>query len=127
MKRGKFGQRNATQVDMSLGDKIRSRRIALGFSQSELGQSVGLSFQQIQKYERGLNRVSAGRLTAIAKVLDVPLGFFYGPQETVTAATSLLDLDTKSQRVAKAFARIRSRKVKHQIVMLAERLAEERD
>ncbi|WP_256460925.1 helix-turn-helix domain-containing protein [Bartonella machadoae] len=60
-----------------VGKKIRFRRKMLKMSQKELGQSLNLSAQQIQKYETGLNRVSAGRLQEIAEKLDVPLSFFY--------------------------------------------------
>ena len=64
-------------VDVHVGSRIRMRRLYLGQSQSELARSVGLTFQQIQKYERGLNRVSASRLYDLARVLDVPVSFFF--------------------------------------------------
>ncbi|UTO28230.1 helix-turn-helix domain-containing protein [Bartonella harrusi] len=63
--------------DIFIGKKIRFRRKMLKMSQKELGHSLNLSAQQIQKYETGLNRVSAGRLKEIAEKLDVPLAFFY--------------------------------------------------
>ncbi|UTO28208.1 helix-turn-helix domain-containing protein [Bartonella harrusi] len=63
--------------DISIGKKIRFKRKMLKISQKELGNLLGLSAQQIQKYETGLNRVSAGRLKEIAEKLDVPLAFFY--------------------------------------------------
>ena len=64
-------------VDVHVGSRIRMRRLYLGQSQSELARAVGLTFQQIQKYERGLNRVSASRLYDLARVLDVPVSFFF--------------------------------------------------
>lgn len=67
----------ATSVDAYVGKRIRLRRIALGFSQEKLGEMVGITFQQIQKYERGANRVGASRLYDIAGALDVPLDFFF--------------------------------------------------
>lgn len=64
-------------LDSHVGARIRLRRTMLGMSQEKLGEAIGLTFQQIQKYERGTNRVSASRLFDIARVLDVPIGFFY--------------------------------------------------
>lgn len=64
-------------VDIHVGLRLRMRRSILGISQDKLAKSVGLTFQQIQKYERGTNRVSAGRLYQFAKLLDVPVIYFY--------------------------------------------------
>ena len=64
-------------VDVHVGARIRLRRTLLGMSQSALGEAVGLTFQQIQKYERGANRVSASRLWEFSQVLDVPPSFFF--------------------------------------------------
>ncbi|NHN87827.1 helix-turn-helix domain-containing protein [Acetobacter conturbans] len=66
-----------TDLDLHVGARIRLRRTMLGMSQEKLGEAISLTFQQIQKYERGANRVSASRLFEIARVLDVPIGFFY--------------------------------------------------
>lgn len=63
--------------DVSVGGKIRYRRKYIGISQTELGKKIGVSFQQIQKYENGSNRVGAGRLQEIANILDVDISFFY--------------------------------------------------
>ena len=60
-----------------IGERIRLRRTLLGLSQSELGKALGLSFQQMQKYERGANTIGAGQLCGIARALDVPVSFFY--------------------------------------------------
>lgn len=64
-------------TDVHIGNRIRLRRTLMGLSQEKLGEALGLTFQQVQKYERGANRVSASRLHDIARVLDVPVGFFY--------------------------------------------------
>ncbi|WP_273721591.1 MULTISPECIES: helix-turn-helix domain-containing protein [unclassified Bartonella] len=64
-------------IDQFVGKKIRFRRNMLKMSQKHLGQSLGVSFQQIQKYETGLNRVGVGRLKEIADILNVPIAFFY--------------------------------------------------
>jgi len=64
-------------IDIHVGGRIRLRRILLGLSQEKLGDAVGLTFQQIQKYERGANRIGASRLHQFSRVLDVPISFFF--------------------------------------------------
>ncbi|MCK5275389.1 MAG: helix-turn-helix transcriptional regulator, partial [Alphaproteobacteria bacterium] len=64
-------------VDIHVGSRVRLRRTLLGLSQEKLGEAVGLTFQQIQKYERGANRISASRMYALSRVLDVPVAFFF--------------------------------------------------
>jgi transcriptional regulator with XRE-family HTH domain len=64
-------------IDMHVGRQIRQRRAALGVSQEQLAGVLGVSFQQVQKYERGVNRVGASRLHDLARALDVPIGFFF--------------------------------------------------
>ena len=67
----------AGPVDAHVGNRIRLRRTLMGLSQEKLGEALGLTFQQIQKYERGANRVGASRLYDLAQILDVPVGFFF--------------------------------------------------
>src|ERR1700735_629684 len=64
-------------VDLHVGSRVRLRRTLLGMSQEKLGNAVGLTFQQIQKYERGANRIGASRLFDMSRVLDVPVQFFF--------------------------------------------------
>ena len=64
-------------IDIHVGSRIRLRRTLLGMSQERLGESLGLTFQQVQKYERGVNRVGASRLFDLSRVLDVPISFFF--------------------------------------------------
>lgn len=64
-------------VDMHVGGRLRLRRTLLGLSQEKLGEAVGLTFQQIQKYERGVNRIGASRMYDLSQILDVPVSFFY--------------------------------------------------
>jgi transcriptional regulator with XRE-family HTH domain len=64
-------------IDIHVGGRIRLRRTLLGMSQERLGESLGLTFQQVQKYERGVNRVGASRLFDLSRVLDVPISFFF--------------------------------------------------
>ena len=64
-------------IDIHVGSRVRLRRNFLGLSQTKLGEAVGLTFQQIQKYERGVDRISVGRLVHMAQVLEVPITFFF--------------------------------------------------
>lgn len=65
------------KVDVHVGQRLRVRRSLLGMSQEKLAEAIDLTFQQVQKYERGINRISAGRLFQFSKILDVPIGYFY--------------------------------------------------
>ena len=69
--------RSSGKSDVELGKRIRLRRVELHISQSELAEKLGVTFQQVQKYEKGVNRVGASRLQQIATALDVPVTFFY--------------------------------------------------
>src|SRR5258707_2708635 len=64
-------------IDIHVGSRVRLRRTLLGMSQEKLGEAIGLTFQQVQKYERGANRVGASRLYDLSRVLDVPVSFFF--------------------------------------------------
>jgi transcriptional regulator with XRE-family HTH domain len=70
-------EHRASPIDVHVGSRVRLRRTLLGMSQEKLGEALGLTFQQIQKYERGVNRIGASRLFDLARVLDVPIGFFF--------------------------------------------------
>ena len=96
MKTGRSG--HLTWVDEYVGRQIRVRRTALGMSQEALGNRVGLTFQQIQKYEKGVNGVSPTRLFDIAKVLDVPTSYFY-PEQTATEAPDNIVLDSEEHQI----------------------------
>src|SRR3954464_15874738 len=80
------GERNP--VDVHLGSRIRQRRILLGISQEELGKAVGLTFQQIQKYEYGVNRVGTSRLWDLSRALNCPVTFFFDEMDQLTADAS---------------------------------------
>ena len=114
--------------DQELGRRIRAHRLRLGYSQEKLGSMLGLTFQQVQKYEKGTNRVSAGRLQRIAEILNTPVMFFYsgmGPQakKRDPRTTSLAFLQTKGAiRLIRAYSEIGSRATKYALVVLAESL-----
>lgn len=99
-----LGQRSSSKEDIQIGGRIRAMRIDNKMSQSDLGQKLGVSFQQVQKYERGVNRVSAVRLNQIAKILNTTTdqlsGFSGGPQ------VDGFEFDVESYKLAKAFYRL---------------------
>jgi transcriptional regulator with XRE-family HTH domain len=76
----------ANEIDAHVGSRLRLRRLLLGISQEKLGAALGLTFQQIQKYERGANRVGASRLYDLSRVLDVPVSYFFADMPDETAA-----------------------------------------
>ena len=90
----KMKQRSAGKPDIELGKRIRLRRVEQKISQAELGDKLGVSFQQVQKYEKGVNRVGAARLQQIATALDVPVTFFYDGDGKAREVESLLFLDS---------------------------------
>src|SRR5512138_3267596 len=72
-------------IDIHVGSRIRLRRTLLGMSQQKLGEAIGLTFQQVQKYERGANRVGSSRMFELARVLDVPISYFFEEMGSDTA------------------------------------------
>ncbi|PWE18923.1 transcriptional regulator [Marinicauda salina] len=128
--------RGPTAVDRHVGSRVRLRRQLLNMSQEKLGEELGVTFQQVQKYERGANRIGAGRLWMLARVLDVPVSFFYdGVAETIGQAgfsegdqTPIVDDFIQSAdgvALAQAFAKIRDSKVRRRILDLVRTLAAE--
>jgi transcriptional regulator with XRE-family HTH domain len=123
-------------VDKYVGSRVRMRRIMLGMSQEKLGEALGLTFQQIQKYEKGTNRVGASRLQQISEVLQVPVSFLFdgGPSgvtlsEGAAASASpayIADFLATSEGLAltRAFTRIGDSKLRRSIVDLVEQIAE---
>jgi transcriptional regulator with XRE-family HTH domain len=125
----KLRKRRATAEDVEIGRKIRVLRLQRGLSQTELAQGLGLTFQQVQKYEKGANRVSAGRLQQIAHMLNTPITFFYGlvksgPKKTGAGDSGLRLLQTKGAvRLLRSYGAIPSRTTKYALVVLAESLS----
>lgn len=79
--------RRPDPIDAHVGGRVRLRRTLMGFSQDKLGRALSLTFQQIQKYERGSNRIGSGRLFRISQILDVPVSFFYDEMPAEMAGT----------------------------------------
>jgi transcriptional regulator with XRE-family HTH domain len=124
-------------IDKHVGSRVRMRRMMLGMSQEKLGNSLGLTFQQVQKYEKGTNRIGASRLQQIAQILQVPVAFFFegapnvggvARMEGVSEAPSpayVADFLATSDGLAltKAFMRIGDSKLRRRIVDLVEQIA----
>src|ERR1700677_4898264 len=70
-------KKQANPIDAQVGNRVRIKRMLIGMSQEKLGDMLGLTFQQVQKYEKGVNRIGAGRLYEISRILGVPIDFFY--------------------------------------------------
>ncbi len=85
-------------VDVHVGARLRVRRTLLGMSQTTLGDAIGLTFQQVQKYERGSNRISASRLFDLSRVLDVPIEYFFDDMPTAVAASALAQGGGKAKK-----------------------------
>jgi transcriptional regulator with XRE-family HTH domain len=120
-------KRRAGAEDVEIGRKIRALRLERGLSQSGLAEGIGLTFQQVQKYEKGANRVSAGRLQQISDMLNVPVMFFYGGMgaraKKDPQPSGLAFLQTKGAlRLMRAYTEITSRTTKYALVVLAESL-----
>ncbi|MFO1060164.1 MAG: helix-turn-helix domain-containing protein [Dongiaceae bacterium] len=79
---------NPNPIDVHVGSRVRLRRTLLGMSQEKLGDAIGLTFQQVQKYERGANRIGSSRLFDLARVLDVPVAYFFEEMSPTTSARS---------------------------------------
>jgi transcriptional regulator with XRE-family HTH domain len=123
---GKAARQRRDPDDVEIGHKIRALRVAKGVSQAALGQTLGVTFQQVQKYERGANRVSAGRLQKIAHMLDTPVTFFYGEpaaRKKYDPEAGFALLQSKdAMRLLRAYAEIPSGATKHALVLVAEAL-----
>lgn len=111
---------NANAVDRRVGERIRRRRVLLGVTQDQLADALGISYQQIQKYETGANRVSAGRLAQIADVLEVQPGWFFGTPE---AAEEPSDSSRAVIELVRNFSRIEDERVRGHLMALVRSLA----
>lgn len=112
----------ATDTDRHVGIRIRERRVMLGLSQQQMAELIGVTYQQAHKYERGINRISAGRLHEIAQVLRVPVGYFFeglGSKEEV----ELPSRQRMCLEVARNFAQIENERHQEALSQMARALA----
>jgi transcriptional regulator with XRE-family HTH domain len=123
-------------IDRHVGSKVRMRRMMLGMSQEKLGDALGLTFQQVQKYEKGSNRIGASRLQQISLILQVPISFFFegappppgdqfghGEAPSPVYVTDFL-ATADGLTLVKAFMRIENAKLRRRIVELVEEMAD---
>jgi len=132
-------QKSPNPTDKHVGGRVRMRRMMLGMSQTELGNNIGLTFQQVQKYEKGTNRIGAGRLQQIARILKVPVGFFFegSPREGGAASETdqaplpsyVNDFLATSDGLAltKAFMQIKDANLRRRIVSLVQEITDDPD
>lgn len=126
-------------IDKHVGSRVRMRRMMLSMSQEKLGDALGLTFQQVQKYEKGANRIGASRLQQISTILQVPVSFFF--EGAPPSADQLSGFDeapspsyvtdflatSDGLSLTKAFMRVKSPKLRRRIVELVEEIASEDD
>ena len=122
--------RRADSRDAEVGRRVRSRRLECRLSQTELADRIGVTFQQVQKYEKGVNRIGAGRLQRISEALEVPITFFFDatPHAAERGAGSSESAfgfmqTSGSVRIVKAFHKIKSRKSRQLLVEMVEEFA----
>jgi transcriptional regulator with XRE-family HTH domain len=131
-------ERGPNPVDLHVGARIRMRRKLLGVSQERLAEQLNLTFQQVQKYERGANRVSASKLYEIARALEAPVAYFFeGLADTALAGSGVdapggeyvhdLVMTPEGLELAATFPRIRRGRIRRKVLDLVKALAEDED
>jgi transcriptional regulator with XRE-family HTH domain len=128
-------KKSPNPVDKHVGSRVRMRRMMIAMSQEKLGDALGLTFQQVQKYEKGTNRIGASRLQHISHILQVPVAFFFegGPKASAPrgfhgSASSIAEIDSfisdsEGLRLIGAFRRIDNAHLRRKIVMLVQEIA----
>ena len=137
--RGRHKGEGPNPIDIHVGGRVRLRRTLLGMSQEKLAQAIGLTFQQIQKYERGANRIGASRLHELSQVLDVPVSFFFDDMNAPSGGYAVIgalreeapppfegDPMTKREtlKLVRAYYRIKSPALRKRILDLTQSLAD---
>jgi transcriptional regulator with XRE-family HTH domain len=129
-------KKQANPIDALVGNRVRLRRMLIGMSQERLGEHLGLTFQQVQKYEKGVNRIGAGRLYQVAHILGVPINYFYEGVVEQTNRTNAVNDDVPNPPVMEflssgeglqltlAFMRIKDGKVRKRVIDLIKSLAD---
>jgi transcriptional regulator with XRE-family HTH domain len=132
-------KKQANPIDIQVGNRVRIRRMLIGMSQERLGDLLGLTFQQVQKYEKGVNRIGAGRLFEVSRILNVPVDFFYeGVAAQLTGQPGMAESDAappvmefvssgEGLQLSLAFMKIKDSKVRKRVLDLVKSLAEEEE
>lgn len=132
-------KKQANPIDAQVGNRVRLRRMLIGMSQERLGELLGLTFQQVQKYEKGVNRIGAGRLFEVSRILGVPIDYFYegvngqhapgahGHATNHQATPPIMEFVSSGEglQLSLAFMRIKDPKVRRRMLDLVKSLAEE--
>jgi len=126
-------KKQANPIDIQVGNRVRIRRMLIGMSQERLGDLLGLTFQQVQKYEKGVNRIGAGRLFEVSRILNVPIDFFYEGVNTQPGAGEpegappVMEFVSSGEglQLSLAFMKIKDPKVRKRVLDLVKSLAEE--
>ena len=130
-------KKQANPIDVQVGNRVRIRRMLIGMSQERLGDLLGLTFQQVQKYEKGVNRIGAGRLFEVARILNVPIDFFYeGVENRLAGQPGMAEPESappvmafvssgEGLQLSLAFMKIKDPKVRKRVLDLVKSLAEE--
>ena len=126
-------KKQANPVDVQVGNRVRIRRMLIGMSQEKLGEMLGLTFQQVQKYEKGVNRIGAGRLYDVSRILGVPIDYFYEGIQAQTAgaaedgAPPVMEFVSSGEglQLSLAFMKIKDGKVRKKVLDLVKSLADE--
>lgn len=119
------------KIDVEVGQRIRAQRQAANLSQTALADQLGVTFQQVQKYEKGVNRVGAGRLTKIAYALSIPVGALFGTEETIPPRKGQHDADSPlalivapgALRLLRAYAKLNDGVTRRAVVGMIESIA----
>jgi transcriptional regulator with XRE-family HTH domain len=131
-----MAKKSPNPTDKYVGSRVRMRRLMLGMSQEKLGEKLGLTFQQVQKYEKGTNRIGASRLQHIAQILKVPVSFFFDgavakPAEDGSAKPPVADYvsdflsSSDGLALTRAFTNIKDSRLRRRVVDLVEEIASE--
>jgi len=130
----KIVTKKANPIDAQVGNRVRIRRMLIGMSQEKLGDMLGLTFQQVQKYEKGVNRIGAGRLFEISRILGVPIDFFYegvaaAGEGRADAAQPVMAFVSSGEglQLSLAFMKIKDPKVRKRVLDLVKSLANEEE
>ena len=130
-------EKQPNPIDVHVGSRVKLRRTMLSISQEKLGDALGVTFQQVQKYEKGTNRIGASRLEAIARFLDVPVSYFFkdapgedGPRPGFSEDADAIEVvrvlrNPEAREIVKAFSSIEDPKVRKRILDLVRTLVDQ--